>query len=162
MKPLTDGIPKPMIPVMNKPLLERTMMKLKKNGITEMVISTCYRPDYIKDYFGDGKLFGLDIKYIVEDTPLGTGGAIKKAEAQFDDTFIVLNSDIVSDIDIQKMIDFHKRKKAVVTIAVTEVEDPSAYGVIEYDTNGYAVSFVEKPKHGTSFFKIYKCRHLYI
>ena len=146
MRPLTDKLPKPMVPIMNKPLLERTMMNLKKNGITEMVISTCYRPDYIKNYFGDGKLFGLDIQYIVEDTPLGTGGAIKKAESQFDDTFIVLNSDIVSDIDIQKMIDFHKSKKALVTIAVTEVEDPSAYGVIETDANGYAVSFVEKPE----------------
>lgn len=146
MHPLTDKLPKPMVPVMNKPLLERTMMNLKKIGITEMVISTCYRPDYIKNYFGDGKPFGLDIKYIAEDTPLGTGGAIKKAESQFNDTFIVFNSDIVSDIDIQKMIDFHKRKNALATIAVTEVEDPSEYGVIEYDANGYAVSFVEKPE----------------
>lgn len=148
MQPLTDKLPKPMVPVMNKPLLERTMMSLKKNGITEMVISTCYRPDTIKNYFGDGKLFDLDIQYIVEDTPLGTGGAIKKAGSQFDDTFIVLNSDIVSDIEIQKMIDFHKSKSALATIAVTEVEDPSAYGVIEYDANGYAVSFVEKPEPG--------------
>jgi mannose-1-phosphate guanylyltransferase len=148
MQPLTDTLPKPMVPVMNKPLLERTMMNLKKNGITDMVISTCYRPDSIKNYFGNGKRLGLDIQYIVEDTPLGTGGAIKKAESHFDDTFIVLNSDIVSDIDIKKMIDFHKSKKALVTIAVTEVEDPSAYGVIETDANGYAVSFVEKPLPG--------------
>jgi len=146
LQPLTDKVPKPMVPIMNKPLLERTIVSLKKSGITEIVISTCYKPDYIKDYFGNGKDFGVEIEYIVEDIPLGTGGAIKKAEAQFNDTFIVFNSDILSNIDIQKMIQFHKDSKALATIAVTEVEDPSAYGVIEYDENAYAVSFIEKPK----------------
>lgn len=146
LQPLTDKVPKPMVPIMNKPLLERTIINLKKSGITEIVISTCYQPDYIKNYFGDGEQLGLKIQYIVEDLPMGTGGAIKKAESQFKDSFIVFNSDILSDIDIQKMMDLHKSSHALATIAVTEVEDPSAYGVIEYDTNGYAVSFIEKPK----------------
>lgn len=145
LQPLTDKVPKPMVPIMNKPLLERTMIHLKKSGISEVVISSCYRPQYIENYFGNGEHFGLKIKYIVEDIPLGTGGAIKKAEAQFKDTFIVFNSDILSDIDIQKMLDYHKSSHALATIAVTEVQDPSAYGVIECDTDGYAVSFVEKP-----------------
>ncbi len=146
LQPLTNTIPKPMVPIINRPLLERTMVHLKKRGITEIVISTCYQPDYIKGYFGNGEHLGLSIQYIVEDTPLGTGGAIKKAEPQLDDTFIVFNSDILSDIDIQKMIDLHKSSQAVATIAATEVEDPSAYGVIECDSKGYAVSFIEKPK----------------
>ena len=146
LQPLTDNVPKPMVPIMNKPLLERTMLHLKKSGISEIVISSCYQPQYIEEYFGDGEKFGLKIQYIVEDIPLGTGGAIKKAGAQIRDTFIVFNSDILSDIDIQKMVDFHKSSHALATIAVTEVEDPSAYGVIEYDKVGYAVSFVEKPK----------------
>lgn len=145
LQPLTDNVPKPMVPIMNKPLLERTMVHLKKSGISEIVISSCYQPQYIEDYFGNGEHFGLKIQYIVEDIPLGTGGAIKKAEAQFKDTFIVFNSDILSDIDIQKILDYHKNSHALATIAVTEVQDPSAYGVIDYDTDGYAVSFVEKP-----------------
>lgn len=149
LRPLTDRIPKPMVPVMNKPLLERTMLHLKKSGITEMVISSCYQPKKIKDYFGDGRQFGLKIRYIVEDLPLGTGGAIKNAEELFDETFIVVNSDIVCDIDMLKMLEYHKKNHAIATIAVTEVEDPSAYGVIESDKQGYAVSFVEKPDAGS-------------
>lgn len=145
LQPLTDMVPKPMVPIMNKPLLERTMVNLKKNGITEIVISCCYQPQYIEEYFGNGEQFGLKIQYIVEDIPLGTGGAIKKAEAQFEDTFIVFNSDILSDIDIPKMLDCHKNSHATATIAVTEVSNPSAYGVVDYDMDGYAVSFVEKP-----------------
>ena len=146
LQPLTDKIPKPMVPIMNKPLLERTLLHLKKSGVSEIVISSCYQPQYIEEHFGNGEQFGLKMQYIVEDIPLGTGGAIKKAEAQFKDTFLVFNSDILSDIDIGKMMDYHKNSHALATIAVTEVEDPSAYGVIEYDANGYAVSFIEKPK----------------
>jgi len=145
LKPLTDKLPKPMVPIMNKPLLERTMVHLKKSGVTEIVISSCYQPQYIEDYFGTGEKFGLKIKYIVEDLPLGTGGAIRNAASQFNDTFIVFNSDILSDIDIQKMIELHKSKNALATIALTEVPDASMYGVVDYDVNGFARSFIEKP-----------------
>jgi len=148
LQPLTDKLPKPMVPIMNKPLLERTMLNLKKCGISEVIISTCYQPEYIKDYFGNGDHLNLKIKYIVEDSPMGTGGAIKKAEDYFKESFVVFNSDILSDIDLSKMIDFHKSKQVLATIAVTEVQDPSIYGVIEYDTRGYVVSFKEKPKPG--------------
>ncbi|HCC01328.1 MAG TPA: hypothetical protein DHW78_05050 [Ruminococcaceae bacterium] len=79
LKPLTDKIPKPMVPIMNRPLLERNMESLKKCGIRDIVISTCYKSQYIREYFGDGSKFGLKIEYICEDIPLGTGGAIKKA-----------------------------------------------------------------------------------
>lgn len=146
LQPLTDNLPKPMVPIMNKPLLERTMVNLKAYGITEIVISTCYQTQYIEDYFGNGEQLGLKIKYIVEGMPQGTGGAIKSTELQFNEPFIVFNSDILSDINIMKLIDFHKAKKPLATIAVTEVSDPSMYGVIEYDTNGYATSFIEKPR----------------
>ena len=146
LQPLTDNLPKPMVQIMNKPLLERTMVNLKRNGITEIVISSCYKSRYIEDYFGNGEQLGLKIQYIVEDLPLGTGGAIKNTELQFNEPFIVFNSDILSDINIMSMIEFHKAKKAIASIAVTEVIDPSMYGVIEYDTNDYAVSFIEKPK----------------
>jgi len=148
LKPLTNKMPKPMVPIMNKPLLERTFINLKKSGITEIVISSCYRPDYLKNHFGNGEEFGLKIKYIVEESPLGTGGAIRNAASQFKETFVVFNSDILSDMDLQKMIDHHKKSTAHASIAVTEVSNPSAYGVIEYNKEGYVVSFIEKPAPG--------------
>jgi mannose-1-phosphate guanylyltransferase len=146
LKPLTNDLPKPMIPMMVKPLLERNMLKLKDCGVDEIILSTCYKPQKIEDYFGDGTKLGLNIHYICEDIPLGTGGAIKNTEEFFDDTFIIFNADILSDINIKDMMKFHKEKCAAVTIAVTQVENPSAYGVIEYNENLYAQSFTEKPK----------------
>lgn len=146
LKPLTNKIPKPMVPIMNKPLLERSMENLRKCGIHDIVISICYKSKYIKEYFGDGSKFGLKIEYICEDIPMGTGGAIKKTGHLFDDTFLVLNADILCNIDFMELVKFHKSKTAAVTIAVTQVSNPCAYGVIEYDKSGYAVSFTEKPK----------------
>jgi mannose-1-phosphate guanylyltransferase len=146
LKPLTDDLPKPMIPIMNRPLLERNMTSLLKCGINEIVISTCYKSKYIKDYFGNGSNFGLKIEYVYEDIPMGTGGAIKKTEDLFNDTFLVFNADILCNMDFTDLIKFHKSKSAAVTIAVTRVKNPSAYGVIEYDKNDYALSFTEKPE----------------
>ncbi|NLG93480.1 MAG: nucleotidyltransferase family protein, partial [Clostridiales bacterium] len=145
LRPLTDRMPKPMVPVMGRPLLERNMEALKLHGIHEIVLSTCYRPEVIEQYFGNGSDFGLKIHYVCEESPLGTGGAIKNCEEYFDDTFLVFNADILSNINYSEMLRYHKRKKADVTIAVTQVENPSAYGVIEYDEDGYAYLFKEKP-----------------
>jgi len=146
LRPLTDDLPKPMVPMMVKPLLERNMLKLKDCGVDEVILSTCYKPQKIEEYFGDGTKFGLKINYICEDIPLGTGGAIKNTEEFFNDTFIIFNADILSGINVIDMMKFHKEKCAAVTIAVTQVENPSAYGVIEYNDNLYAQSFTEKPK----------------
>ncbi len=131
---------------MNRPLLERNMESLKKCGICDIVISTCYKSQYIREYFGDGSKFGLKIEYICEDIPLGTGGAIKKAGNLFDGTFLVFNADILCSMDFMELVAFHRSKSAAVTIAVTRVDNPSAYGVIESDENGYALSFTEKPQ----------------
>lgn len=146
LRPLTNHLPKPMVPIMGRPLLESTILNLKRHGICEVVISTCYKSNYIKNYFGNGENLGIKINYIEEDIPLGTGGAIKNAERFFDDTFVVLNSDIVSDLNIKELVNYHKAKKALATIAMTEVKDPSQYGVIEFDDDGYIKAFKEKPK----------------
>jgi len=148
LRPLTNSLPKPMVPVMSKPLLERNLLNLKRYGVNDIVISTCYKPYYIERYFGDGSEHGLNIKYVAEDIPLGTGGAIKNAHRYFNDTFIIFNSDILSDINLNNMIAFHKEKQADVTIAATYVENPSMYGVIEYDDKDYALTFKEKPSPG--------------
>lgn len=150
LRPLTDNLPKPMVPIMGTPLLERTIYKLKKCGVDEFIISTCYKSDYIKNYIGDGKKFGVRIYYISEDIPLGTGGAIKNSERFFNDTFLVLNSDVVCNIPYDNFIKYHKSKHAKISIAMTEVSDPSQYGVIEFDSSNYITAFKEKPKKGDS------------
>lgn len=144
LKPLTDNLPKSMLPMMGKPLLERNILKLKDYGVNEIILSTCYKPQKIQKYFGDGTKLGIKIEYIEQDTPLGTGGAIKNAERFFNDTFIIVTQDILSDINISDMMKFHKEKSAAVTIAVTQVKNPSNYGVIEYNENFYAESFTLK------------------
>ncbi|MGH4049904.1 MAG: sugar phosphate nucleotidyltransferase [Clostridium sp.] len=146
LKPLTDDLPKSMIPMMAKPLLERNILKLKEYGVTEIILSTGHKPQKIEKYFGDGTKLGLKIHYIGEDITLGTAGAIKDAEGFFNDTFIVFNEDILSDIDIKGMMEFHKEKGASVTIAVTKVKNPADYDVIEYNENLYVEKFTENPK----------------
>ncbi len=149
LRPLTSYLPKPMIPVMGRPLLERTFTKLKANGVTDIVLSACYQPDKIIDHFGDGAAYGLNIEYVVEPHPLGTGGAIKNAEDKFSGPFLVFNADILYDMSLMDLLKTHIEKNAAATIAATEVEDPSAYGVIEYSENGRVTKFTEKPPKGT-------------
>ncbi|MGH4120806.1 sugar phosphate nucleotidyltransferase [Clostridium sp.] len=146
LKPLTDVLPKSMMPIMAKPLLERNILKLKDYGVDEVILSTGHKPQKIEKYFGDGTKLGVKINYIGGDITLGTGGAIKNAEEFFDDTFIVFTEDILSDINIKDMMKFHREKGAAVTIAVTKVENPCDYSVIEYNENLYAESFTENPK----------------
>lgn len=146
LKPITNDLPKPMVPIMGKPLLERNIKNLKNHGVDEIVLSTCFKPHKIEKYFEDGRKIGVKISYISEDVPLGTAGAIKNAQSFLDDTFLVFNADILSDIDISEMIRFHKEKRALATIAATRVDNPSAYGVIEHDEHGFITAFKEKPQ----------------
>lgn len=148
LRPLTDHLPKPMVPVMGRPLLERSLEELRECGVSEVVFSTCYRADDIQKYFSANQDGRVTIRYVSEDIPLGTGGAIKNCANYFDGTFLIFNSDIVSNLDLKDLIRFHKAKQADVTIAATRVSNPSSYGVIEYDEFGFATSFTEKPKPG--------------
>lgn len=148
LKPLTDHLPKPMVPIMGVPLLERSIKELKRCGVNEIVLSTCYKSDCIESHFDADSRSGLKIHCVCEERPLGTGGAIKNCQKYFDDTFLIFNSDILSNIDLKKLVEFHKEKAADVTIAATKVENPSSYGVIEYNPDEYIVSFTEKPKPG--------------
>lgn len=145
LRPLTDHLPKPMVPVMSLPLLERNILKLKKYGIDEVILSTCYKSHHIENHFGDGSRLGLKIHYLREEIPLGTGGAIKNAAPYITATTIIFNSDILCEIDFAAMLAWHRQKHAVATIAATRVDNPTLYGVLEYDSNGYVRSFKEKP-----------------
>ena len=145
LRPLTYGIPKPMVPVLNYPFLEHTIAYLKKYRIKEAVLATSYLSEAIQGYFGQLTGLGVKLIYAVEDKPLGTAGAVKNAEQHLSDTFIAFNGDIFTDLNLTKMLAFHRAKAAKVTIALTRVENPSAYGVVETESDGRVRRFIEKP-----------------
>lgn len=135
-----------MAPVGNRPWLEHLILHFKDEGIEEFVIAVKHYPELIRNYFGDGKSLGVRIEYAVEDRLLGTAGAIKNAEPLLDDRFIAINADIINQISVLPLLEYHVQNKAQVTIGLTEVDDPSHYGVVEQDPEGRITRFVEKPK----------------
>ncbi len=145
LEPLTVTRPKTMVPVLNRPFLELIIQRLRDCGIKDIVLSLGHLPDCIIDYFGNGSKLGVNLQYVVEDKPLGTGGGIKNAQKYLDETFLVVNGDVFTDINITKMTDFHTNKNALATIALIPVNDPSRYGVIEADETGRVKKFLEKP-----------------
>lgn len=149
LRPLTCNVPKPMVPVANKPFLEHVIDNLKRHNIREVILAICYLPGRIQHHFGEGASFGISLTYAFEQVPLGTGGAVKNAESYLDDTFVVLNGDILTDLDITDMLSFHRSCRAKATIALTPVEDPTSYGVVEVDEQSRVRSFIEKPSWET-------------
>ena len=123
-------IPKPMVLITGKPFLEHQIRFLKDQGITEIIFAVHHHADKIKSYFGNGHRFGVNITYSEEEIPLGTAGAIKQAEKYIDDTFLVLNGDSYSQIDLKDFFDFHKNKKSGFTIGLTKTKDPIHYGSV--------------------------------
>ncbi len=145
LRPLTLGRPKPMVPLVNKPVIAHILTLLKKHGITEVVVTVQYMADIIQRYFGDGHGLGMRLYYSVEDTPLGTAGSVKNAQAFLDEPFIVISGDALTDIDLTKVIAFHQQKRAKITITLFRVPDPLEYGVVITDANGRIQRFLEKP-----------------
>lgn len=146
LMPLTTSIPKPMVPVANRPTMEHGINLLKRYGITDVIANLHYLPSVIKEYFVDGSSFGVSLKYSKEQELLGTAGGVKKNQWFLDDTFIILSGDALTDIRLDKMINFHKEKGALATIALKEVEDIERFGVVITDRNDKIISFQEKPK----------------
>ncbi len=149
LRPLTVYTPKPVVPLVNRPFLTYQIEILKKAGITDIVLSLSYQPDKIEDLLGDGSELGVDLRYVTEPNPMGTGGAYKFAANEIRDTTIVFNGDILTDVDIADIIDTHRSKKAEATIALVGVLDPSAYGLVEPGPNGEVLRFLEKPSAET-------------
>lgn len=146
LRPLTVNVPKPMVPLANKPFVSFVIERLRDHGIEEVIFSMGYLPDGIRSYFGDGSSFGLKLTYVVEDSPLGTAGAVKNVEEHIGDgSFLVLNGDILTDLDLGQLTGFHREKGASCTIALTPVEDPTAYGLVRTDSEGKVTGFLEKP-----------------
>jgi mannose-1-phosphate guanylyltransferase len=145
LRPLTYSVVKPMVPVANRPFIEHVILKLAAHGINDIVLAMGYKPDSIFAYFKDGIGPGIKLTYSLEKTPLGTAGAVKNAGGNVKDTFFVLNGDTFSDIDYTEMLDLHRRNRAGATIALSHVDDPTRFGVVETDENGRVRAFIEKP-----------------
>jgi mannose-1-phosphate guanylyltransferase/phosphomannomutase len=146
LRPLTSHLPKPMVPVANKPMAEHIVSLLRKHSIKDIIFTLFYLPQAIEDYFGDGSDFGVNIRYSREHgKPLGTAGCVKAVSDELDQTFLVISGDCLTDIDLQKAIAFHKEKKSKATIVLKRVENPLEYGVVITDNDSRIQRFVEKP-----------------
>src|ERR1041385_8228993 len=150
--PLTSNRPKPLAPVLNKPIMEHIILHLKAAGITEIVVTLYYLADEIERYFGDGSDWGVKLYYSVEETPLGTAGSVKQAEELLnDDTYIIISGDALTDIDITRAVKFHEEKGSLATIVLTHVPSPLDCGVVITDDDGRIRRFLEKPSWGEVF-----------
>ncbi|MCA1054832.1 NTP transferase domain-containing protein [Rossellomorea aquimaris] len=147
LRPYTITVAKPMVPIMNKPILEYSINLLHSYGIKDILITTCYKSDSIKEYFGDGSRFHVNISYLEERRPLGTAGGIFSAKHLLKEPFLVLSGDAFTNLPIDKVIDFHRRKKAAMTMVSKEVADPREYGVCQTNQNRGLIGFEEKPAH---------------
>lgn len=151
LRPLTCDRPKPMVPLMDKPMMEYIVELLTSHGITEQAVTLQYLPEQIKEYFGDGSSFGASLYYFLEDEPLGTAGSVKNAASFLKETFLVISGDCLTDIDLSEAITFHRQKKALVTIVLTPQDNPLEYGVVMVDEEGKILRFLEKPSWGEVF-----------
>jgi mannose-1-phosphate guanylyltransferase len=145
LRPLTLAVPKPVVPVVDRPFLRHQLDLLATVGITEIVFSVAYQPERIQAVFGDGSSLGRRIHYAVEETPLGTGGAVKNAEPHLDDVTVVFNGDVLTDVDLPGVVRGHRESGAKATLVLAPVPNPAAYGLVETDASGRVRSFIEKP-----------------
>ncbi len=152
LRPLTNSVPKPMLPVGHVPIIERLIGNLARSGVTEVVLALGFKPEPFVAAFPDGTCAGVSLVYAVEPEPLDTAGAIGFAArfAGIDDTFVVVNGDILTDLDVSQLVAFHREHDAEATIHLTPVEDPSAFGVVDRDEHGRVRRFIEKPPPGTA------------
>ncbi|GIU85330.1 MAG: hypothetical protein KatS3mg008_2105 [Acidimicrobiales bacterium] len=147
LRPLTLDTPKQMLPVAHRPMIEWVVEHLARHEVDEVVLSLGFRPDHFISAYPDGTCCGISLSYAVEPTPLDTAGAIRFAatEAGIDERFLVVNGDVLTDADLSRLVDFHRRSGGLATISLTPVEDPSRYGVVVTDDRGKVLAFIEKP-----------------
>lgn len=151
LRPLTLNMPKPLVPVCNKPIMEHIVERLRESGIKDHIATLYYLADEIKSYFGDGSDFGVNMDYSIEESPLGTAGAVRILADKLDDTFLIMSGDAMTDFDITEAIKFHKKVGSIATIVLYRVESPLEYGVVITDDQGRIVRFLEKPGWGEVF-----------
>jgi NDP-sugar pyrophosphorylase family protein len=146
LRPLTLNVPKPIVPIFDRPFLRYQLDLLKQvPEIDEVILSLNYQPRRIEEIFGDGSESGLAIRYVVEPTPLGTGGAVRYAGEALRESVVVFNGDVLTEVDLAAVIALHRERRAKATIVLTPVDNPTAYGLVETDARGNIRRFLEKP-----------------
>ncbi|MGM0410163.1 MAG: sugar phosphate nucleotidyltransferase [Bacillota bacterium] len=151
LRPLTCDLPKPMVPILNIPVMEHIINHLKRSGIEDIAVTTYYLPQKIKNYFANGEKWGVNLHYFQEDEPLGTAGSVQNAAEFLDQSFIVISGDAISDYNLNKAINFHKEMKAEATLLLAKVKVPLDYGIVIIDEKNKIKAFVEKPNWSQVF-----------
>ncbi|GAB2896272.1 sugar phosphate nucleotidyltransferase [Streptomyces mayteni] len=152
LRPMTASMPKPLLPVANRPIMEHVLRLLKRHGLTETVVTVQFLASLVKNYFGDGEELGMDLTYAHEEKPLGTAGSVKNAEeALRSDSFLVISGDALTDFDLTDLIRFHRERGALVTVCLTRVPNPLEFGITIVDDEGRVERFLEKPTWGQVF-----------
>jgi mannose-1-phosphate guanylyltransferase len=145
LRPLTSTVPKPVVPLVDRPFIAYMLEWLRRHGISDVVMSCGFLAAGVRNVLGDGTAFGIRLRYVEEPQPLGTGGAIRYAESLLDERFLVLNGDVLSDLDLTAQVEQHERTGARATLALVSVEDPSAYGLVRLNDDRSVADFLEKP-----------------
>jgi len=152
LRPMTANQPKPLLPVVNRPIMEHVLRLLRRHGFTDTVVTVQFLAALVRNYFADGEDFGMNLQYATEEMPLGTAGSVRNAEdALRDDPFVVISGDALTDIDLTAMVRFHKEQGALVTVGLTRVPDPLEFGIVIADEDGRIQRFLEKPTWGQVF-----------
>jgi mannose-1-phosphate guanylyltransferase/phosphomannomutase len=151
LRPLTSNQPKPMLPIVGKPMMQHILALARRHGITEVVATVQFLASVIRNYFGDGSDLGISLSYVTEQEPLGTAGSVKNAEALLDDRFLVLSGDSLTDVDLTELIGFHEKNGAALTVTLKRAENPLDFGIVITDEEGRVERFLEKPGWGEVF-----------
>ena len=151
LRPLTSNQPKPMMPIANRPMMEHVIELLKKYGFEEIVVTVAFQANAIRTYFGNGSEFGVHMVYATEETPLGTAGSVRNAMEQLDEPFLVISGDVLTDMDLASIVDFHQNRKAMATIGLKSMENPLEFGIVITREDGSIERFLEKPSWGQVF-----------
>jgi mannose-1-phosphate guanylyltransferase/phosphomannomutase len=152
LRPMTSSMPKPLLPIVNRPIMEHVLRLLKRHGFTETVVTVQFLAALVRNYFGDGEDLGMSLQYATEQTPLGTAGSVKNAQHLLrDDSFIVISGDALTDIDLTELVKFHHDRDALVTVCLARVPDPLEFGITIIDEDSRVQRFLEKPTWGQVF-----------
>ena len=151
LRPLTANQPKPMLPMANRPMAEHVVNLLRRHGFEDIVVTVAFLANHIRTYFGDGSEFGVRMVYATEATPLGTAGSVLNAREELDERFLVISGDVLTDIDLSELVEFHEKQGAIATIALKAMENPLEFGIVITDANGRVERFLEKPGWGDVF-----------
>jgi len=151
LRPLTSNAPKPMMPLVNAPMMEHIVALLKQHGFDEIVVTVAFMANHIRTYFGDGSDFGVRMVYATEETPLGTAGSVRNAMDELDERFLVISGDVLTDVDLSAIVAEHEKNQALATIGLVRVDNPLEFGIVITREDGAIERFLEKPSWGQVF-----------